>query len=287
MTLREVAPDSVFPPSSSAPVSSGDRWYVTNGVVAIGPISFEVLRRSARAGRIPQGSFVRHEAWSVWRRLDEIDALGATGRFETIQSLASYTLQLDARASSPMSEPPPPPTERQIPSGFPDEPPRSAFRPTIVDPVGVLSHATDFSDALLLAISTAVAAAGAEVGLVHRVRHDLHSVVIIGGHGPRTELLLGERLLPDDPTLVAARAGHSVIGEPQFGEISRYIVGRLGRCLPSVRGVAMIPLVLFGELVAIFEIGRALGPFRGREVGRVEDVVEALTERAVATGWLE
>src|SRR5687768_16540751 len=151
MTLREVAPDSIFPPSSSAPVSSGDRWYVTNGVVAIGPISFEVLRRGARAGRIPQGSFVRHEAWSVWRRLDEIDALETNGRFQTIQSLASYTLQLDARASSPMSEPPPPPTERQIPSIFPEsEPPRSQFRPTLVDPVGVLSHATDFSDALLL-----------------------------------------------------------------------------------------------------------------------------------------
>ncbi len=288
MSLREVAPDSVFPPSSTAPVSSGDRWYVTNGVVAIGPISFEVLRRGARAGRIPQGSFVRHEAWSVWRRLDEIDALETTGRFQTVQSLASYTLQLDARASSPMSEPPPPPTEREMPSIPPeDEAPRSLFRPTIVDPVGVLSHATDFSDALLLAVSTAVAAAGADVGLVHRVRHDLHSVVTIGGHGPKTELLLGERVLPDDPTLIAARAGHSVIGEPQFGEISRYIVGRLGRCLPNVRGVAMIPLVLFGELVAMFEIGRALAPFRGREVGRVEDVVEALTERAVATGWLE
>ncbi len=287
MTLREVAPDSLFPPSSS-PVSSGDRWYVTNGVVAIGPITFEVLRRGARAGRVPPGSFVRHEAWSVWRRLDEIDALNLEGRYETVQSLASYTLQLNARASSPMSEPPPPPTERELPSGFQEEPaPRSTFRPTIVDPIGVLAHASDLSDALLLAISTAVAAASADVGLVHRVRHDLHSVVVIGGHGPRTELLLGERLLPDDPTLAAARAGHSVVGEPQFGEISRYIVGRLGRCLPNVRGVAMVPLVLFGELVALFEIGRSREPFRAREVGRAEDVIEALTERAVVTGWLE
>ncbi len=287
MTLREVAPDSLFPPSSS-PVSSGDRWYVTNGVVAIGPISFEVLRRGARAGRVPQGSFVRHEAWSVWRRLDEIDALNVEGRYETVQSLASYTFHLNARASSPMSEPPPPPTERELPSGFQEEPaPRSTFRPTIVDPIGVLSHATDLQDALLLAISTAVAAASADVGLVHRVRHDLHSVVTIGGHGPRTELLLGERLLPDDPTFHAARAGQSVVGEPQFGEISRYILGRLGRCLPNVRGVAMVPLVLFGELVALFEFGRAREPFRAREVGRAEDVIEALTERAVVTGWLE
>jgi hypothetical protein len=65
------------------------------------------------------------------------------------------------------------------------------------------------------------------------------------------------------------------------------MVGRLGRCLPGVRGVAMIPLVLFGELVALFEIGRVTQPFRAREVGRAEDVVEALAERAVVTGWLE
>jgi hypothetical protein len=288
MTLREVAPDTLFPPSSAPSAAAGDRWYVTNGVVAIGPISFELLRRGARSGRVPSGSFVRHETWNVWRRLDEIDALGFEVRHETVQSLASYTFGMDARASSPLSEPPPPPTERQLPnSAIEENTPRSTFRPTIVDPIGVLAHAADLSEALLLTVSTAVAAAGAEIGLVHRVRHDLHSIVTIGGHGPKTELLLGERLLHDDPTLVAARAGHTVVGEPQFGEISRYVLGRLGRCLPSVRGVAMVPLVLFGELVALFEIGRSSQPFRAREVGRAEDVIEALAERSVVTGWLE
>ena len=53
--------------------------------------------------------------------------------------------------------------------------------------MGVLSNAYDLGDALLLAISTAVAAAGAEIGLVHRARRDLFSVVTVGGHGPRTE----------------------------------------------------------------------------------------------------
>lgn len=289
MTLREVAPDTLFPPSSAPSAAPGDRWYVTNGVVAIGPISFELLRRGARTGRVPNGSFVRHESWSVWRRLEEIESLGLEGRHETVQSLASYSLGVEARASSPLSDPPPPPTERELPSSAINEgaTPRSTFRPTIVDPIGVLAHASDLGEALLLTVSTAVAAANAEVGLVHRARHDLHSIVTIGGHGPKTELLLGERLLPNDPTLGAARAGHTVVGEPQFGEISRYVLGRLGRCLPGVRGVAMVPLVLFGELVAIFEIGRTSQPFRAREVGRAEDVVEALAERAVVTGWLE
>ena len=103
MTLREVAPDTLFPPSSAPSAAPGDRWYVTNGVVAIGPISFELLRRGARSGRVPNGSFVRHETWNVWRRLDEIDALGFEVRYETVQSLASYTFGMDARASSPLS----------------------------------------------------------------------------------------------------------------------------------------------------------------------------------------
>jgi hypothetical protein len=54
-----------------------------------------------------------------------------------------------------------------------------------------------------------------------------------------------------------------------------------------VIGVAMVPLRLYGELVALFEVGRGGHPFRAREIARVEDVVEVLTERAVLMGWFE
>ena len=120
---------------------------------------------------------------------------------------------------------------------------------------------------------------------MHRVRSDLAAVVVMGGHGAATERLLGERLSDDDPTLAAARAGHSVIGEPDFGENSRFLLGRLGRCLPNTRGVAMVPLLLYGELMAIFEFGRAQRAFRAREIARAEDVVEALAARSVVMGW--
>jgi hypothetical protein len=99
--------------------------------------------------------------------------------------------------------------------------------------------------------------------------------------------LLGERLAEDDPTLVAAKNGFTVLSEPQFGNESRHIAGRLIRCLPHVLGVAMVPLCLYGELVAIFEVGRGGQPFRAREIARVEDVIEVLAERAVLMGWLE
>jgi hypothetical protein len=283
--ISEVPDDTVPPPSGRR----SDRWFVTNGVVAVGPVSFELLTRGATGGRIPTGSFVRHESWQVWRRLDEIGSLPPDGREQTVEALATRSEGLESRASSPNDSAPPPPPHDLMLSLRPSAaaPHHSTFRATAVDPAGVLATAFDLSEALLLTISTAVSAAGAEVGLVHRARRDLRSVVTVGGHGPGTERLLGERLTEGDPTLAAARNGHTIVSEPGLGAESRHVLGRLIRVLPDACGVAMVPLCLYGELVALFEVGRGGQPFRAREIARVEDAVEILSERAVAMGWLE
>jgi hypothetical protein len=274
-------------PGSSSP---SDRWFVTNGVVAVGPVTFELVLRGVAFGRISSGSFVRHESWQVWRKLEEMESLSAVHRNRTVTELATASAGAEERArSSAFSEPPPPPTEEEL-SSRPlnlQPPPRKSFRPVSVDPVGVLAQAGELQEALLLTVSTAVAAASADVGLVHRVRGDLNAAVTVGGHGPGTELLLGERLAREDPTLSAARAGRSVLSEPLPGDVSRYIIGRIERCLPEPTSVAMVPLLLYGELIALFEIGRRLRPLRAHEVARVEDVVEALAERIVVMGWLD
>ena len=266
-----------------------DRWFVTNGVAAVGPVTFELVLRGVAYGRISTSSFVRHESWQVWRRLDELESLSAVHRRKTIEDLASASACVEERARSVFSEPPPPPSGAELSSRPVNLEPaqRSSFRPVSVDPVGVLSNASELQDALLLTVSTAVAAASAEVGLVHRVRGDLKAAVTVGGHGPGTEMLLGERLTREDPTLIAARGGRTVISEPIPGDVSRYIIGRIERCLPEPASVAMVPLLLYGELVALFEIGRRGRPLRAHEVARVEDVVEALAERTVVMGWLD
>jgi hypothetical protein len=272
--------------SSAAP---SDRWFVTNGVVAVGPVTFELVLRGVAHGRISTSSFIRHESWQVWRRLDELESLSAGHRRKTIEDLATASAGVEQRARSVFSEPPPPPSGEELSSRPVNLEPaqRSSFRPVSVDPVGVLSQASELQDALLLTVSTAVAAASAEVGLVHRVRGDLNAAVTVGGHGPGTELLLGERLAREDPTLLAARGGRTVLSEPIAGDVGRYIIGRISRCLPEPASVAMVPLLLYGELVAIFEIGRRGRPLRAHEVARVEDVVEALAERTVVMGWLD
>ncbi len=46
-----------------------DRWYVTDGMNAVGPVQRTLLVRGIEAGRVPLDSFVRHEGWKVWRPL--------------------------------------------------------------------------------------------------------------------------------------------------------------------------------------------------------------------------
>src|SRR5690242_16621714 len=105
---------SELPSRDTAAPSSAqrtDRWFVTNAVVAVGPISFELLMRGAAHRRIPTGSFVRHESWQVWRRLDEIGSLPPDGREQTVEDLASRSAGMESRASNPLESVAPPPPE--------------------------------------------------------------------------------------------------------------------------------------------------------------------------------
>ncbi|HKO52359.1 MAG TPA: hypothetical protein VJV79_31845 [Polyangiaceae bacterium] len=268
---------------------TSDRWFVTNGIVALGPVSYELVLRGIAYGRIPAGSFVRHESWQVWRRLEDIETQSAGSRRQIIAELAEHSAGPEKQTRSDGRLPPPPPSGAELSSRTEniDRAARQSFRPAAVDPVGVLANASELSEALLLTVVTAVTAAAADIGLVHRVRADMGTAITVGGHGLSTEHLLGERLNTDDPTLTAARGGHSVLTEPQCGEVGRHLLGRMTRCSSEVKSVAMVPLLVYGELVALFEVGRKSRPFRAREIGRVEDVVEALAERSVVMGWAE
>jgi len=266
---------------------AADRWFVTNGIVALGPVSFELVLRGVAYGRIPAGSFIRHQSWQVWRRLEDIENQSSATRRQIVAELAQHSAGAEKRAHSLFSLPPPSGAELSSRTENVAPATRPSFRPAAVDPVGVLSNVEEFSEALLLTLVTAVTAAAAEFGLVHRVRSDLGAAITVGGHGSGTEHLLGERLAEDDPTLTAARGGHTVLTEPQCGEVGRHLLGRVTRCSSEVKSAAMVPLLVYGDLIALFEVGRKSRPFRAREIGRVEDVVEALAERSVVMGWAE
>ncbi len=269
----------------AAQSSITDRWVATDGVSTVGPVTLDVLRRQFAQGRIAADALVRHESWQVWRSLADFVELPPEERTRTVKSCAEMSAGADERASGPHSvaPPPPPSSELQAPTSDSTKPPSSNRRP--VDPVGILAQSRDLSDALLLTVSTVVAAAGAQVGLYHRLRRDLDALVVMGAHGPNAENLLGERMTSDDPTLALARAGTTVLVEPQPGEVGRHVLGRLSRCISVPCGAAMVPLVLRGELLAVFEVARQAHPFSARDVARIEDVVQALGERIAVMGW--
>ncbi|HEX9621204.1 MAG TPA: hypothetical protein VF989_13765, partial [Polyangiaceae bacterium] len=215
-----------------------DTWFATNGVVHVGPTSFEGLGRELAQGQLAADAFVRHSSWRVWRRMGELLDLSWTGRQEAMRNLGEMSAGIGERASGPYSQPPPPPSSaelRQPANDSAPSSPRSSLRPTSVDPVGLLGAARDLDAAQLLTLSTAVAAASAQVGLLHSPGPGVPHVVTTAVHGAGTELLLGERIAEDDPTLLAARSGCTLVGEPNPGEAGRYIAGRIGRCLAQPR----------------------------------------------------
>lgn len=270
-------------------IYSDDQWLLTDGIAAIGPVSFESVRRFVAERRVSSDAMVRHCSWQIWRSAAEITKLTVSHRGETVRNLAEICAGVDARAATAESTPPPPPDSQSLrvaPSES-ERPLRSSVRPIAVDPVGVLAATDNLRDALLLALSTAVATAQAEIGLLHQTRPGFASLVTVGGHGPGVELLLGEKMLESDPSLAAAHSGVTVIAEPEPGPVGRFVLGRLARCIRGARGAVMIPLLLRDQLLATFEFGRSDRPFLIREVARMQEVVEALAERIVVMGWAD
>ena len=193
----------------SLQASNGDRWYVTDGVVAVGPVQFDLLARGVAHGRIPSGSLVRHESWKVWRRLEDVEGLSEEDLKSAVEHFADISARAKERATGPNSLPPPPPSDEELrDSGEAREQmlSRPSQRPPAVNPVGVLASAENIDDALLLGLSTSVTAAAATVGFLHRWREDLEAMVTEYAQGRGAELLLGERLLDEDASMAAAQA---------------------------------------------------------------------------------
>jgi len=63
-----------------------DRWYVTDGLNAVGPVRLDLLVRGIEAGRVPLESFVRHEGWKVWRPLAELAEPAPDGKGSQAQA---------------------------------------------------------------------------------------------------------------------------------------------------------------------------------------------------------
>jgi hypothetical protein len=252
---------------------AADRWYVTTGQAAVGPVNLDLLARGVEAGKVPVESFVRHEAWTVWRPLSE---------------LAEITSDEDPRG----------PSAREITDDVSE-----MGRPSTPDdfsPADAIDGAADLREALLLAMTAAVVRGAADAALVHEVGDD--GATVVCAHGAHVFDTIGMHTPLLDPVLVAAAAGAIVVAEPAPGPAGVSILARLSKIaepsavtlrdedagalhLPaegSLDGALMIPIRPHGRLAGILEIGRR-APFRSAEIASLEALVEALVEKL--EGW--
>jgi hypothetical protein len=263
-----------------------DEWYVTDGVVAEGPVPFHRLASDVARGRTSKRAFVRHGSWSIWQRFEQIGRLDEHDRRAQVRRLGEICAAADERARNPASAPSPPLSQRVRRRSTPPPSSMPATRPSLVNPVGVLSRAASFREALQLALSTALAASRADAGLAHGFHDDLEHFVTVHAIGDGAESQLGNRLACDDPSVVSARHGDTIVAEPEPGLAGRHVAGRFAPLLDEVVGAAMVPVLAFGRLHAMIEVARQDAPFCAREIARIEDIVEALSARGVVAGWL-
>jgi hypothetical protein len=266
---------------------AADRWYVTTGQAAVGPVNLDLLARGVEAGKVPVESFVRHEEWTVWRPLSEVAEILCDDDRETPVLSASRELTDDisevGRPSTPID----------------------------FSPSDAIDGAADRREALVLVMTAAVVRGAADAAIVHEVED--YGAVVVCAHGASIFDTIGARTPLHDPALVAAAAGATVVAEPSPGPAGASILARLSKLAaeapvtldpgvatigsvgakplhqdvtrPAVRvldGALMIPIRPHGRLAGLLEIGRRT-PFRSAEIASIEALVEALVHKL--EGW--
>lgn len=266
--------------------SAPDEWYVTDGATSIGPVNLELLARGITAGKVPLDAFVRHASWQGWRGLsDLVEQAPSFDPKRTFRMLPAAKAPRVAPRSEHGAPPKPP---------VPNAPPRETLPSVDVEPDieeieaqpdtarGSFDGASDLPEALLLLLASAVEKTKADAALVHRTRED--GAVVVCSHGARMFELLGDKLPSSDPVLFAAKQGSTVLAEPVSGIGGRAMKARLARLGSTVESAFMVPLTFEGKLLATIEVGREK-PFRARDAGAVEELVDDLIETMRRQGW--
>jgi hypothetical protein len=236
---------------------AADRWYVTVGHAAVGPVNLDLLARGVEAGKVPIDAFVRHEQWKVWRPLSELAV------FEGDDVPPSHELTDDVSDAGRISW----------------------------STDGGADLAADRRDALLLLMTAAVARGGADAAIVHEIDDD--GAVAVCAHGSTRWEALGLRTPRLDPAVVAASTGTTLVvsldhdgAKPRSGgagpasdRASVSVVSRLYRVAgPIVGSALLIPILTDGRLVAMIEIGRRT-PFQPEEIASLEALVASLAAK--------
>jgi hypothetical protein len=227
-----------------------DRWYVTIGHTAVGPVNLDLLTRGVEAGKVPLEAFVRHEQWKVWRPLSELAVIEGD----------------DVEASRPTREP-----IDDSSDGGRTSTPADSSDGGAADPSGVGQR-----DALMLLMTAAVARGVADGAIVHEI--DDEGAVAVCAHGPARWEALGVHTPLLDPAVVAAGTGATLVVQSRPDAAGVSVIARLCRLAGPIEGALLIPIRAGDHLVGMIELGRRT-PFRAEEVASLEALVGALARK--------
>lgn len=265
--------------------SGDDRWYVSDGATAVGPVGLDLITRGIREGKVPMESYVRHEAWRVWRPVCEVAEMTGPKALDSAAPTPPYyplhrprgpaVANHEAYELAPSVDSFAPTDDITLP-GRP-------LLPEEIAPADALEGAADLSDALHLLLNAAVMHLRADAALLHRI-HDSHAVVHFA-HGPFSRVMIGIETELSDAAMVAARTGDIVVAEPSPGPAGMAVCTRLLHLGVQCEGALMQPILISGHLVAILDLGRQVSRFRVAELVVLEKLVETFVAHTEAGHW--
>jgi hypothetical protein len=250
-------------------VGSADRWYVSDGATAVGPVALDLIARGIQEGKVPLESYVRHEAWRVWRPVWEVAEVNAPKA-------------ADSAAPTPPYHHRHPDTDSWTPTDDVTLPGRPLM-PEEIAPADALEGAADMSDALHLLLNAAVLHLYADAALLHITNEQC--AVVHYAHGPFSRSMIGVETELTDPVMAAARLGHAIVAEPSPGPAGQALVERLLQLGVQCEAATMHPILVGGRLVAVLEIGRKGPQLRASELVILEKLVTTFVSQTDMGVW--
>lgn len=262
----------LFKSLAETTVGNTDRWYVSDGSTAIGPVGLDLIERGIQEGRVPLESYVRHEAWRVWRPVWEVTEPPLPMAADSAAPTPPYRRQPDAQAETYTDTP----TDDVTLPGRP-------VLPEEIAPGDALEGAADMSDALHLLFNAAVLHLHADAALLHRTSDT--GATVHFAHGPFSRIMIGIETGFTDPVMTVARFGTVIVAEPSPGPAGQALVERLLQVGAHCDAATMHPILVGGRLVAVLEVGRKGQPLRASELVILEKLVDAFVSRTEAGVW--
>lgn len=210
-------------------------WYVTNGERSVGPVVTGMLVRGVEEGRVPAYCHVR-VIRGDWRSISSVREVAASN--------SKLGLLPTANCHEAFFE-----LSQQ------------------------LGHIKDEDEFLNDLTQLAVTTTSAESAMLHCLERRGNAMVTRAVLGPMPQDRLGHPLDEADLVLQAAQQGRPVLGPP-FGPTEDALAMRFASSHGGVGAVAMLPVLIGGDVVAQLELARPGHAFRRGDLQRVERIIQ-------------